>query len=345
MKVISHHDTDGIISGLMTCWGLKLDPIENLYIWDGNFGDTCYIENGDYMVDMKPINNIKGFINIDHHLEHPNRPLYKLIYPPPGEDWCTVKLAWEKFKRILPKDKEWLIAAGFFGDSKQKLIPPEIRKKYKTYFERNINNSHGNCHSIFEELSYSINKIPRFRAYLNGNGYNGIFNNKYRDLIEILVNSDTPEDIIYNSKIVEARTILGKDVYEEIPKNCICFNFGKLYCNIYESLYRVSGWLAIRMVNDYKIWNNKINEVMVFNLNSPLKDLIQPNSTTIAIEKNTGRGSGRGNDLEYFVKYYLNKIKGVNIGGHPDCKGLTLNGITTDYFLEELTKLFKEEKI
>jgi len=71
-----HHDADGIVTAYFTSFGVDNAEIE---IWDGDFGDTTGLKPGDYMLDMRPIQNMEGLICIDHHLPHIENRKYTLI--------------------------------------------------------------------------------------------------------------------------------------------------------------------------------------------------------------------------------------------------------------------------
>ena len=75
-KIRAHHDADGIISAYFLAYGIKDPKIE---LWDGKFGDTTGLKKGDWMVDMRPLQNMEGLNCIDHHLPHREDRKYELI--------------------------------------------------------------------------------------------------------------------------------------------------------------------------------------------------------------------------------------------------------------------------
>ena len=75
-KIRFHHDADGITTAYLSSFGIKGSVLDG---WDGKFGDTTGLKAGDWMVDMRPMQNMEGLNVIDHHTPHREDRKYNAI--------------------------------------------------------------------------------------------------------------------------------------------------------------------------------------------------------------------------------------------------------------------------
>ncbi len=116
-KVATHHDADGIFSGVLT----KLaNPTIGGLVFPLEFGD---VSEEACVLDMVPINPSYQGIVIDHHPQHTGRDnkyqLYNLGVP-------TSLAVWKIWRDVIPKSQWWKVAAGCAGDGQVELVPSDI---------------------------------------------------------------------------------------------------------------------------------------------------------------------------------------------------------------------------
>ena len=303
IRVRAHSDADGITSAYFLSWAVKNPKIE---IWTGDFGDTTGLKKGDYMVDMKPIQNMEGLNVIDHHFPHPEDRKYNL-YPDLKNDCIryasdiipATYLVWDKYKEEIPKSQWWKIAIGLMGDGQPQLIPtevfdlcPELSENIKTSIVTNYGKISVNSWPMYKLLSSPINALLRMSEDTKA--------------LNLLAMSTTPRHIFNNVDARKAKNevksefnrILGLYNQDKLNINCEIFDFSKLMIVTYQSDIRMAGYIATQ-------------------LNS------QTGKTILCIDKKTGKGSLRG-DLAVYWGDKLKHFEYLTVGGHPGYMGLSV---------------------
>ena len=295
--VRAHHDADGITSAYFTAYGVKGSRIE---LWDGDFGDTTGLKVGDYMVDMRPKQNMKGLNVIDHHGPYPEDREYELITGSVPASY----LCWEKFKDDIPKSDWWKLAIGVCGDGQPELIPAEIFEltpalldNWKTSAGQYYGKWKINYYPVYKMLSSHINALLR--------------KSEFEKALNLLRFSESPVSILTSPDAKKAKAEV-KAEFENIIKSCKSYDFKDLGVFIFHSEYRMSGYIASSMQG-------------------------AQGKTVIAINALNGRGSLRG-DLALYFKHKLSKLDYINIDGHPGFMGLSIN-VNPDILVEDLEKI------
>ena len=294
MTVIrGHHDADGITSAFFTSFGVPHPVIE---IWNGSFGDTTGLNSGDYMVDMRPKQNLKGLNVIDHHGPYPLDRKYNLT----TDDVPASYICWNKFKDKIPKEEWWKLAIGLMGDGQPELIPyeihemcPQLRSQYKTsskyYYKWNVN-----YFPTYKLLSSPINSLLRI--------------GKMDSAVKLITESKNPLDILNNVEANEAKEFCKKE-RDKLIHSSKSYDFSDLAIFIFESDIRMSGYLASVMQNAL-------------------------NKTVICINSKSGRGSLRG-DLSLYYRDKLKHLDYLIIDGHPGFMGVSITE-NPDVFIYDL---------
>jgi len=294
-----HHDADGIVTAYFTSFGVDNAEIE---IWDGDFGDTTGLKPGDYMLDMRPIQNMEGLICIDHHLPHIENRKYTLI-----SDVVPASLiAYNLYKENIPKSEHWKLSIGLVGDGAGHLIPPNIFKQcpelltpiktgaYSRYGRWSISQQ-----PTYRLLSSAINSLLRTR--------------RFDKALRELKYSKSPMSLIHSLDIKAAKAEIRTE-FDNIMKECDIFEFPNLSVILFYSDLRMSGYLATKLLES---------------VGTP---------AILAINRKTNKGSLRG-DLALYWQDKLSKLSQyIEISGHPGFMGATLKA-NADAFIEELTKL------
>ena len=298
-----HHDGDGIIAGYFTAFNpdIKEPKIE---IWDGAFGDTTGLKEGDWMCDMRPLQNMKGLNVIDHHGPHPEDRKYNLI----ADTVPASLIAWRQFKDDIPKSEWWKLAIGLMGDGQPELIPTEVFEScpqllldvktsaYKTYGKWSLGN-----YPIYKLLSSNVNGLLR--------------KGDYTEALNLVRYSEKPINILHSLKAKAAKRDVATE-FENIIKSCDMYNFPKLAIFIFNSEYRMTGYVASSMQESLD------------------------NKTIMAINRKDGSGSLRG-DLAYYWRDKFKHIDYLNIGGHPGFCGVTITG-NPDNLIEDILKVIEK---
>jgi len=298
----AHHDADGIIAGYFTAFNPDLTE-PKIELWDGKFGDTTGLKSDDWMVDMKPIQNLKGLNVIDHHSPHFDKPLYNLTF-----DTVPASLiAWNKFKDDIPKTEWWKVAIGLGGDGQLELIPtevyaacPQLLAEVKTSAYKNYGKwSFGN-YPVYKILSSYVNSLLR--------------KSEYTEALNLVRYSEGPLNIIHSQKACAAKRDVAME-YENIVKTCELYNFPKLALILFNSDYKMTGYIA-----------------------SSLQEYLE-NKTVMAINRQNGTGSLRG-DLAFYWRDKLQYLDYLTIGGHPGFCGVSVTG-NPDNLVNDLIKLME----
>ncbi len=296
----AHHDADGITSAYFTAYGVKDAKIE---LWDGPFGDTTGLKKGDWMVDMRPLQNMEGLNVIDHHLPHRKDRKYKLI----SDDVPASYIAWKTFKDVIPKTEWWKLAIGLVGDGQPELIPTEVydtcpqllthikTSAYKSYGKWNMG-----VYPVYKLLSSNVNSLLR--------------KSDFTEALNLVRYSEQPINIIHSLKAQGAKREVSIE-YENIIKTSRMYEFDKIALFIFNSEFRMSGYIASSMQSSL---NGK---------------------TVMAINRRTGSGSLRG-DLAYYWKDKLKHLDYLIIDGHPGFCGATCT-VNPDILVEDIIKVIK----
>jgi len=290
----AHHDADGLISAYFTAYGV---PKAQIQLWDGEFGDTTGLKEGDYMVDMRPKQNMKGLNVIDHHGPYPEDREYELIT---GEKPASY-LCWEKFKEEIPKSDWWKLAIGVCGDGQPELIPAEIFNECPQLLSR-MKTSAGmyygkwkiNYYPLYKSLSSHVNSLLR--------------KSEFEKAINLIRFSDTPLNIVTSSDAITAKREV-KDEFEKIIKTSKSYDFEDIAIFVFNSDFRMSGYIASAMQHSL-------------------------DKTIMAINMRTGRGSLRG-DLALYFKDKMKDLEYLYIDGHPGFMGLSIT-VNPDVLIYDL---------
>jgi len=295
-----HHDADGITAGYFTAYNPKIKE-PKLDGWDGKFGDTTGLKAGDWMVDMRPIQNMEGLNVIDHHLPHREDRAYNLI----SDEVPASLIAWREFKEDIPKSEWWKLAVGLLGDGQPELIPTEVfescpqlltqikTSSYKSYGKWSIN-----YYPIYRLLSSYVNSLLR--------------KHDFNEALNLMKYSQKPINIINSIKARAAKASVSKE-FERIINTSESYDLDNLAIFIFSSDFRMSGYVASSMQSALS------------------------GKTVLALNRNDGSGSLRG-DLAYYWRDKLKHIDYLNIDGHPGFCGASLNG-NPDSLVEEILNL------
>jgi len=304
ITIRAHHDMDGLCSGYFLSLVI---PNSTVQIWDGQFGDTTGLKPGDYMVDMRPKQDMEGLTVYDHHGPYPDEHKYTLIYSEEPACW----IVWNKHKDEIPRDKWWLLAAGVIGDGQPELIPYEVFKecpklltKVKTsaYKDKYTGKWKQNYFLLYKLLSSGINSLLRIH--------------NLDAALELVKNAKSPEDIITNKLVKQAKAKVRAE-YDAIMSSCQIYNFDNLLLYIYESNYRMAGYIAT-------VQNQ------------------EESTTVLAINKTDGSGSLRG-DLALYWREVLKDLGYLEIDGHPGFMGARLTD-TPSVLVDALSKKFSFDR-
>ena len=297
----THHDADGIIAAYFLSFSI---PESIIQIWDGQFGDTTGLKKGDFMTDMRPLQDLEGLTAIDHHSPYPEGHKYNLI----TEEVPASLIAWNHCKEVIPKEEWWKLAIGLLGDGQPELIPYEVLEqcpmlltkiKTSSYQDKYTFKWKTNYFILYKLLSSGINALLRIRAY--------------ETALNLVKKAKTPMDIIHDkdSKLAKGKV---KSEFESINRSCEVYSFDNLKLCLYESSYRMAGYVATMM--------NLEDEV-----------------TTLAINKVDGSGSLRG-DLALYWKGALKDLDYLEIDGHPGFMGARLKD-KSERLIKDLSERLK----
>jgi len=298
MKIHCHDDADGVTAAYFASFTYNPEKI----LVKTEFGSVDEWTDGDVMVDMRPADpNIIGIV-YDHHPNHPEQRKYKLV-------WDVVPASLIVYKRFIdeiPVQVRWKLAIGLGGDNSLNLMPPELYKqepqllyKIKTYSAMSYGSMHISYYPVYKLLSSYVNSLLRIR--------------KHKEALELLAFSQRPLDIINHPEANEAREKVREEV-KRIMTNCELFNLKDIHVIIFESDYKLTGYLATVL--------------------EASKDIA--GSTAIAINRKDGSMSVRG-DLADYIQMLVKDLPYVQIDGHAGFKGGKLN-VNPHIFIDELSK-------
>jgi len=293
-----HHDADGLISGYLASYGVKDSQLE---IWDGKFGDTTGLKPGDYMLDMRPIQNMEGLTVIDHHLPHREDRKYTLI----SDDVPASLISWRLFKDKIPKGEWWKTTIGIVGDGQPELIPteifettPELLSKVKTSSYQTYGKWRINYYPTYKLVSSYVNALLR--------------KGEFQEAINLVKYAQKPFNIIHSNKAKQAKADIQNE-FQRIIKEADSYELDNLAIVIFTSEFRLTGYVA-----------SVIQEVL--------------GKTTIAINRKDGSGSLRG-DLATYWRDKLRHLDYLEVDGHPGFMGLTIT-INPDTLVEDIVNEF-----
>jgi len=293
MKIIAHHDADGITSAYFAQFGFG----ESEIVFPHKFGDTTKFEKGDVMVDMRPDNpNIEGLV-IDHHFPHPDKKdrKYKLIPDISKKEFQYSRdivpaslLCWNEYKDKIPKNEWWKLAIGLAGDGQLELMPtevfkecPSLLKPVKTSAYQSYGNWKISMYPLYKLLSSPINAFLR--------------KEEYESALNLIKYSDSPYTL-YSSEDARIAKNDIKNEFQTAVKDSEIFDYGSLQVIVYYSKYRMSGYIASALQNSMH------------------------DKTLMAINKRDGSLSVRG-DLATYYKDTLGELDYIEIDGHAGFMG------------------------
>lgn len=301
MKILTHHDPDGVVSALFVSYGEQITDVR----FPEEFGDISEIEEGDFMLDMRPSENIAGFTCIDHHLDHPEKPKYKLIW----DNVPTSLITWRLYKEEIPKSEWWKLAVGLVGDYSPELIPYEVFYECPALL-RNIKTS-----SYYSYGDWKINTYPLYK--LLSSPINALCKiHREKDAYLLLASSSDPYSLYHSELGIKAKEIIS-DEAKRIMNEMELEEYDNLVIASFVSDYRMTGHIASILQNGY--YSNK---------------------TVMAINKKDGSLSLRG-DLALYYKQLLSNLEYIELGGHAGAMGGKIRK-HIDIFREDLDKLFRK---
>jgi len=294
-----HHDADGITSAYFTAYGVRGSKME---IWDGAFGDTTGLKAGDWMVDMKPIQNLEGLNVIDHHLPHPEDRKYNLVVSNRPEP--ATLLCWEYFKDSIPKDQWWKVAIGVNGDGQPELIPPEVFEEHPILLQNWKT-------SIYNRYSkWTPYYVPLYK--LLSSGINALLRkHDMESAINVMRFSNTPRELLNDDKVIRAKAQVSAE-FKKITETCDSYSIPYLDIYLYKSNFRMTGYVAQTMGSS-------------------------TDRTTMAINTQDGSGSLRGS-LSGYIKYKTRHLDYLTLDGHPGFMGMKIK-VGADVFVKDLISI------
>lgn len=283
MKLYAHSDADGITGAYFVFLGENIDNV----IFPEEFGDVSGWQEDDIMIDMKPNDeSIKGLV-IDHHPGHKNSRNYTLIY---SDIKPASLLAFEQYKSKIPEKEWWKLAVGLSGDGAINMLPYDVYKNcreltygFKTWSGTSYGQERVSFIKVYKLLSSNINLYARI--------------NKPDLALRVLSEADSPLDLLENEETKALKENLSKTL-ESIKKDTIIYELPNLVFLLYSSNLRIGGIIASTFESSL-------------------------NKTIIAVEKNSGKVSARG-DLVFALKDYLENKKAsdlLKLDGHPGFMG------------------------
>jgi hypothetical protein len=294
-----HHDPDGIISAYFAMFGVKGAKPEP---WNGKFGDTTGLQKGDWMVDMRPIQNMEGLNLIDHHQPYPDNHKYKIVS---GEREPASYQCWKLWKDKIPKNQWWKLAIGVVGDGQPELIPyevfeecPELLSKWKT-----------SCYQSYGK--WKVSYYPMYK--LMSSGVNALMRKaEFDKAMNVLKFNETPTDLLTDSTVIKAKAEVSTE-FEYIMRHCKSYEIDhNLAVFVYNSDVRMSGYVASAMQGSL-------------------------DKTVIAVNGRDGRGSLRG-DLALYYRDKLKILDYLVLDGHPGFMGLNIS-VKPEIFVNDLVRV------
>lgn len=217
MKILAHHDADGITSAFIY---LKThDDVEKV-IFPEEFGDTTEWESGDVMVDMRPTDpTIEGTV-YDHHAGHSEERNYELFFG----HYPASRVVYDEFGSLLDDDDKWKVVVGIAGDQEAEHTPLEIWEKYPYLLDTDYYET-----PLYERLPSTINCFCRV--------------GEYQKALKKLDEAITPYDLLRDPESIAYRKALQNEV-KAIRNKFKVQHFRHVTFWEYESSMRVTGYLA-----------------------------------------------------------------------------------------------------
>ena len=297
--VVAHDDADGITSAVLLVLAEEADPESVTFV--EQFGQ--YITPKDTMVDMRPLEGFKGLC-YDHHLGHPENPPYTLIW----DDVPTSLIIFRRFIDKIPKEHWWKVVVGINGDGQPELIPPRIFKEFPELLMMSSSFGWSSSEGRYTTWSYPI--YSQLSAYINAAA-----RSRQPELaFEILLNAESPFEIVENEALSQMRETIAKRV-NEVTKAAKIYSFGPFLLVYYQAEEKLGGRVAMKVSGS--------------------------NATVLAINETTGEVSIRG-DLATFLVEELNKLNIGEFGGHPGfAGGLIENRIDPKVLIKFIVRLLE----
>jgi len=296
VTIHAHYDADGVTSALFTAYHLKHKCD---IVFPDKFGDVSNCNDGDYMVDMRPTENISGINVIDHHPGHFEEPNYNLIWKP----YPAGKICWEEFKDDIPRKEWWKLVVSTSGDVAIYETPYEVWKEFPILFQKNKSSTWkrfggGNTNKTFWSgypfyqwrLSSPINALCRI--------------GKPDVAYTLLKICQSPVQLVSHPDGIDAKEKVNKETDKAIKGSDMTqydFHSGYgLMLIVYNSKYRISGRISAMLLSEPQY----------------------SNYTIMAINKKDGKGSMRGDLCNFFKGILEENLDYIKTAGHGVAMGV-----------------------
>lgn len=314
--ISAHTDADGLSSASLLAKALEKDYDDVTFVFPKTFGDADSLTKPDIFVDQAPNDPTYDGIVVDHHPAHfqeGRENNYHLVW---SNRFCASRLIYESLKDKIPEQEHWKVAIGMAGDGRDDQIPPEIFIKSPELLDE-TGYTYGKQYGSKMDYSAQFEYIMA-KSLINYGTRVGDFEFTLRKLM----NADTVYDITNDNWLLNC-----KDKVKSTLKN--------MYRD--QDQFKITVWRNIgycEYETDLKLWTatdffNRINK------------------TAVALNKTMNKFSIRG-PLALIVAKMLNRIDGINAGGHYHYAGGTLESRSPEFLRKQLAIIdqhWKEENI
>lgn len=277
MKIVAHHDADGLSSAILLLKSLNAEPEDVDLSFPDDFGDTS--ASPDFMVDMRPDSDEFDGTCIDHHPGHSVDRSYKLIW---GEEPASV-VCFNNFSSLIPTKDSWYSAVGAMGDGQPEKIPTIAFKLFPELLD-------------FERIRIkqgftTFKDVPKYRMI--SSPVNGLIRlGEPKKALMHLWECESPDDIFKVDEFIEAKNKISSKVNSIINSK--------------------DGARSKKISNHFTVWviNTKYNVGGIV----ASRDSNDNDVTSIVYNKRLGKGNCRG-DLSKLVEEKLVE-NGISCGGH-----------------------------
>jgi len=305
----THWDADGITAAFFLATSLK-HKCEVRF--PEVFGGTDACHDGDFMVDMRPTENISGITVIDHHPGHFENPNYELIW----RAYPAGKICWEIFKDKIPRKEWWKLACSLTGDVAIEEMPYEVWKEFPILLQlRNTSTwtkyGGGNSNKTFWSafplhflLSSPINSLCRV--------------GKQEDAYTLLKVSQSPLQLITHPDVLRAKNKVRVETESAIKGSTMMqYDISKGYglmLILYDSPLRISGRICASLMGEPQY----------------------SGYTIMAINRKDGRGSMRGTLCNFARGIMEDNFDYIHADGHGIAQGITCERAKVNSFMYDL---------
>ena len=288
VKIVTHHDADGVSSAilLLKSLGLKYNEVE--IIFPEEFGDVT--SNPDFCLDMRPDKGSEHFIGsvIDHHPGHPKEHDYQLYW----EDVPTSVVVFNNFNDLIDSKDRWYAAVGAVGDGQPEKIPYQLFQEFPELLDIKRTKVYKGKFTEFTELplyksiSSPVNALIRI--------------GKPIEALRLLWDCKNPSDILKVKEFEIAKAKMWAEINKVLNTKGISYRIG-YYIHVWtiESRYNIGGVIASMDSSDNGV-------------------------TSIVYNKKTGAGNIRGDLSKLIEMKFLEH--GITAGGHYGFAGFKYHG-------------------